>query len=127
MWGLRVMMPYVIEVNAEKASAVNNRPRNLISHPAPPPSIGTDQDADCGGIFDAFTDQAFDSLIAFQLAAFPQAAVLKAPHEGIVRVIDLPRIADHVHAHDVVVVKREERVSLHRWLEWPDRKPWRRQ
>jgi hypothetical protein len=78
-------------------------------------------------IFDTFADQTLDGVITFKLAAFPQAAVLKTPHEGVVRMVDLPRIADHVHPHDVVVMKRKERLALHRSLQRRDWKPRRRE
>jgi hypothetical protein len=113
------MVADTIEVDSEKATAVDDRPRNFVFHPLPQPGFGADQYADGRCIFHAFADQALDGVIALQLAAFPKAAVLKAPHQGIVGMIYLPGIADHVHPHDVVVVKREECLALERRSYWP--------
>ena len=43
---LGLMVPDAIQVDAKKALTVNDRPRNLVSHPLPHPSLGADQHAD---------------------------------------------------------------------------------
>ena len=100
-------------MNCKKAAAVDDGARYLVFYPAAGPRIGPDQHADGGRILDAVADELLNSIVAFSLAAFPQTAVVKAPHQGVIWMIDLPGLANIVDAHHVVVVEREKGLSFY--------------